>query len=79
MARRQKLIRNLRPGDEILVYDATKYPSVRHRVRITHVQETSRNWFDGRRQWRAYFEPHLFFDSWCFVTGQSRDKIEVVS
>jgi hypothetical protein len=74
---RDKLIRNLRAGDEIELTDATRHPPVRHRVRVSHVQETRRCWFTGRRQWQAFFTPHLFFGSWTHIHGEANDKITV--
>lgn len=74
---REKLIRNLAPGDEVRLYDATKVPTQIHRVSITHIQEGPLEFISRRRTWRAYFEPHLCFGSWTFITGRSNDKIEV--
>jgi hypothetical protein len=74
---REKLIRNLKHGDEIQVTDATKDPPVRHRVRVTHVQQGRRG-VTGRRTWHAHFAPALIFGSWDYIWGYADDRIEVL-
>jgi hypothetical protein len=76
---KDKLIRNLRPGEEIELRDATVYPTKVHRVRVTRVRETERGFMSGQRQWRAYFTPQQKYGTWCFITGYSNDKITVYS
>jgi hypothetical protein len=75
---REKLIRNLRPGDEIQVtIDLTPRPKMVERVKVTRVEEVERGGITHQRRWRAHFEPKLLFNSWHSVTGYSDTKIPV--
>ena len=67
-----KLIRNLKPGDVIQLTDTEK-----HRVTVTHVQESRPGFATGRRMWEAYFTPHLYYGGWVSIHGYSDDRIEV--
>jgi hypothetical protein len=77
MPTKTKLVRNLKPGDVIHVTDAVQLPAKTHRVTVRRVQEGPRGWFSGKRMWRAYFEPQLMHGSWTYITGHSKDRVEV--
>lgn len=74
---RTKLIRNLRPGDEIKVIVDTDDDFQVHRVRVTGVQEIGRGAITRERRWSAEFEPALYFGSWHSIVGYADSKTEV--
>jgi hypothetical protein len=71
---KKKLIRNLKRGDQIRVWDMDYKRS--KLVTVSSVNETRKGFMTGRRQWRVTAD----FPWWwpCGIVGYSDDKIEVV-
>jgi hypothetical protein len=74
---RTKLYRNLKPGEKITLLDQTTPGKTRtHTLVVSHVQETCRAYFTGKRQWVV----HGNYPWWWSnpITVYSTDKVEVV-
>lgn len=57
MKRITRLGRNLKPGDRFVIRDGVNYPSRGHWVvEVTHIHETCRAWFTGKRQWQISYK-----------------------
>jgi hypothetical protein len=74
---RTKLYRNLKPGDRIMVRDATGEKSRAALVTVLRVQECRAGYITGKRRWEVIADYPWWWHS--PITAYSDDRTEVHS